>query len=82
MPGRCLEDAKVTLNTAWRAIMPNWQNSIEYCFNWLVPFLSLAMDWPLSALFLDISRVSERSLGGVLGCLSVWGGVGVGGEID
>ena len=37
----------------WLWIIPNnltkfqWR-TIEYCFNWLVPFLSIILDWPLS----------------------------------
>ena len=95
LSGRCLEGVWRLLRWLW--ILPgglscqiDWRNSIEgrnieYCFNWLVPFLSLTMDWPLSALFSDVCRVSERCLGDVLGFLRVWGGVVVVGgwyEID
>ena len=72
---RCLEGVWMTLDTAWILIMPNqllklqWRN-IECCFNWLVPFLSLTLDWPLSFLFWGVCRVSGRFLGVVLGCLN------------
>ena len=59
----------------WLWIMPNhlmklqWRN-IEYCFNRLVPFLSIILDWPLSALCWGVCRVTGIHLGCVLGCLS------------
>ena len=72
--GVCL----AALNSAWRVIMPNqlmtlqWRN-IEKCFNWLVPSLSMTLDWTLSALSRGVCRVSIRCLGGVLGCLGDFG---------
>ena len=85
--GRCQEGVWMTLDTAWMVIMPNillklqWRN-IEYCFDWLIPFISMTLDWPLSVLFWDVLTLRGRCLGGVLGCLSDsgyylgWGGVG------
>ena len=72
---RCLEGVWMTLDTAWMVIMPNQLlklqcRNIEYCFNWLVPFLSITLDWPLSVLFGGVYRVSGRFLGGVVGCLN------------
>ena len=72
---RCPEGVWMTLDTAWMVIMPNqllklqWRN-IEYCFDWLVPFFSMTLDWPLSFLFWGVCRVSGRFLGVVLGCLN------------
>ena len=72
---RCPEGVWMTLSTAWMVIMPNqllklqWRN-IEYCFNRLVPFLSMTLDWPLSFLFWGVCRVSGRFLGVVLGYLT------------
>ena len=76
--GRYQEGVWVTLNTAWRIIMPDqlmklqWRH-IEYYFNWLVTFLPMTPDWPLSACFWGVCRVPGRCLGGVLGCLSDFG---------
>ena len=66
--GGCLGDS----NTAWRVIIPNkltklHLSNIGYCLNWQVPFLSMILDWPLSALFWGVCRVSVKSQGVVLG---------------
>ena len=74
---RCLEDVWITLDTAWMVIMPNQLlklqcRNIEYCFNRLVPFLSITLYWPLSFLFGGVCRMSGRflapqgALGGVM----------------
>ena len=85
--GRCQEGVWMTLDTAWMVIMPNkllklqWRN-IDYCFDWMVPFISMTLDWKMSVLFWVVLRVRGRCLGGVLGCLSDsrsylgWGGWG------
>ena len=58
---RCPDGVWMTLDTAWMIIMPNqllklqWRD-IECCFNWLVPFRSLTLDWPLSFIFWGVCR--------------------------
>ena len=75
----------MTLDTAWIVIMPNQLlklqgRNIECCFNWLVPFLSMTLDWPLSFIFWVVWKVSGRLVGVVLGFLNESGDclVGVG----
>ena len=70
------EGVWMTLDTAWMVIMPNqllklqWRN-IDYCFDWMVPFISMTLDWQMSVLFWVVLRVRGRCLGWCLE-LSEW----------